>query len=994
MLSPMRYVYFAAVVALLLWSAGMRSAQADTDLQFVETKDLRVLYYAPAEQFLVEPVVQSLTASLERQRQLFRSTGSEPMVVLLRDFADVSSAAVAVTPRNRVFMDVAPQTDPYEYTTAGDLRAALSAHATMSVRTLDQSNPTIDAYRHAFLGKVDVDSHHPETLLYHYLTVPRTNTPLWYREGSAVFAETWLMGGVGRAQGGYDEMVFRGLVADGAPLYDPLGLVSKDTEVNFQTGADAYLYGTRFMNYLALTYGPQALVSWWSLNSASERYFTDDFARVFGLPLTSAWQAWTQWEQIFQQQNLAAVRAHPLTPTTDLTTTALGTVSRTALSADGTTVYAAVQKPGQTASLVAIHTANGTVDRLHELLSPSGVKVASLAYDPASETLFYTDNNENYRSLEAFDIRTHRARLLQKDARIGDLAFDRADRSLYGIRYNNGLAMLVQVPYPYQDTHVLRIFPAGERPFDVDVSADGQWLSYVLSRPGESLAKPITEVRVLATATAGDASVAPYRSFMIPGATPEGFVFSTDGHYLYGSSYLNGVSNIYRYALDTQTVDAISNTDLGFFSPTPLDDNHLLVLRYTAQGFVPTRIAVQPTPDLAAIQLLGTQVAVAHPALLTWMQADANTVPFANQITRRGTYQPLKELRPQSLVPVLDGYKKSVGVGVSADFTDPMGFADVTVNASYTPDATLKASERAHVSVELQEGRWTVGGKWNGADVYDIAGPTRRSREGYSGYIHYDRPLAFDLPTRTDLIANVAYYGGLDALPGYQTIAAPSHQLTTLAVGLYSTTLHSSLGSVDYEAGHEWSVMAHGYGAMGDFIPSLQVEYHAGLPLPLAHSSLWLRTSAVVSEGGAQAPLSNVYLGGFGNNYIDSRLYGGAQRYRQMLSSMPGFDLNALHGRTAGKVMLEWSLPPLRFADAGTPGFYLNWARPELFASALTTNPDNPSLRQTARNLGAQIDFRLTVMHRYSITLSVGAARGFGAEGRGKSEYMLSLLVL
>ena len=122
MLSPMRYVYFAAVVALLLWSAGMRSAQADTDLQFVETKDLRVLYYAPAEQFLVEPVVQSLTASLERQRQLFRSTGSEPMVVLLRDFADVSSAAVAVTPRNRVFMDVAPQTDPYEYTTAGDLR--------------------------------------------------------------------------------------------------------------------------------------------------------------------------------------------------------------------------------------------------------------------------------------------------------------------------------------------------------------------------------------------------------------------------------------------------------------------------------------------------------------------------------------------------------------------------------------------------------------------------------------------------------------------------------------------------------------------------------------------------------------------------------------------------------------------------------------------------------------------------------------------------------
>ncbi len=37
-----------------------------------------------------------------------------------------------------------------------------------------------------------------------------------------------------------------------------LGLVSKGTEIDFQTGANAYLYGTRFMDYLALTYGPQA----------------------------------------------------------------------------------------------------------------------------------------------------------------------------------------------------------------------------------------------------------------------------------------------------------------------------------------------------------------------------------------------------------------------------------------------------------------------------------------------------------------------------------------------------------------------------------------------------------------------------------------------------------------------------------------------------------------------------------------------------------------
>ena len=78
-----------------------------------------------------------------------------------------------------------------------------------------------------------------------------------------MFMETWLSGGVGRAQGGYDEMVFRAMVHDGAKFYDPLGLVSKGTEIDFQTGANAYLYGTRFVNYLALTYSPQRLLSWW-----------------------------------------------------------------------------------------------------------------------------------------------------------------------------------------------------------------------------------------------------------------------------------------------------------------------------------------------------------------------------------------------------------------------------------------------------------------------------------------------------------------------------------------------------------------------------------------------------------------------------------------------------------------------------------------------------------------------------------------------------------
>jgi hypothetical protein len=37
-----------------------------------------------------------------------------------------------------------------------------------------------------------------------------------------VFFETWMSGGLGRAQGPWDEMVFRAMVRDGIPFYDPL----------------------------------------------------------------------------------------------------------------------------------------------------------------------------------------------------------------------------------------------------------------------------------------------------------------------------------------------------------------------------------------------------------------------------------------------------------------------------------------------------------------------------------------------------------------------------------------------------------------------------------------------------------------------------------------------------------------------------------------------------------------------------------------------------
>src|SRR4030095_4209319 len=110
----------------------------------------------------------------------------------------------------------------------------------------------------------------------------------------AILTETVMSGGAGPAQGGYDEMVFRAMVRDNAHFYDPLGLASRGTQVDFQVGVNAYLYGTRFFTYLAYAYSPEKVYAALRRDEGSKRYWSDQFENVFGIPVEQAWQDWSK----------------------------------------------------------------------------------------------------------------------------------------------------------------------------------------------------------------------------------------------------------------------------------------------------------------------------------------------------------------------------------------------------------------------------------------------------------------------------------------------------------------------------------------------------------------------------------------------------------------------------------------------------------------------------------------------------------------------------
>ena len=178
----------------------------------------------------------------------------------------------------------------------------------------------------------------------------------------------------------------------------------------------------------------------------------------------------------------------------------------------------------------------------------------------------------------------------------------------------------------------------------------------------------------------------------------------------------------------------------------------------------------------------------------------------------------------------------------------------------------------------------------------------------------------------------------------------------------------------------------------GDFFPKVYGEPRPRHALPLRHSSLWLRTSAGSAlRGDARRAVRQLLL-----RRLRQQLGGlraSEKRYRES-DAFPGLPINEIGGRNYGRAMLEWNLPPMRFRRAGTPGFYATWARPALFATTLVTNMDDSALRRTVTNAGAQIDFRMGVLSRLDLTLSVGYAAAFESGQPARHEGMVSLKVL
>ena len=973
---------FCALMFAFLAAVG--PLQAEPKLYVQETKQFRVIYYSPQHEYLAPLLIRSLENATRFYHEKFGYEPKGKITILIQDFDDSGFGAAGTVPVNFIQIGIEPFDLVFETLPSAERMGLMAKHEMMHIVMGDKAAPRDQVYRKLFLGKILPNPDDPESIPFSFLGSPRVYSPRWYHEGAAVFMETWMGGGLGRALGGYDEMMFRAKVRDNRYMYDVVGLESEGTSADFQVGANSYLYGTRFMNYLARQYGPEKLTSWVVRSDSSRAYFESQFRNVYGTSLHDEWRRWIDFEHEWQSTNLKTIRQYPVTATQPVSSKILGSISRSYYDATANVIYVAIRHTGALPYVAAIHLDTGRLERLTDVHGGAVYDVASLAFDPDGRRLFFTtNNNRGLRSLYLFDLKTRKKTRIGTNSRIGDLVFCRKDGSLWGVMHNNGLSSLVRMEPPFKSLRAIGTLPYATNLFNLDFSPDGAQLSAALV--------DATGTQRLVRYQAADlmaGNTTPETLYDFHYDSPDSFAFSPDGQYLYGSSYLTGASNLFRLNLETKKLEALSNAETGLFRPLPLPDGTLAAFAYSAAGFQLVTLPVRPIDDVNAIPYLGESVVDKHPELKSWKLESRNTIDDLKLRTYAGEYSPVRNLRLQSMYPIAQGYENEKAAGMRLDFGDTLGISHVTTTFSYTPVGTPGMRDRFHLNIEARYWDWQLSAYFNRADFYDLFGPTKVGRRGFGLVGQKTKTFIRDANRTLVLTSNVAGYSGLDKLPDYQNVSAVHTRFVEGAAELAYSDMQQSLGAIEDESGVQWDVNAQVDDAFPKTFPRVWGEYARGFLLPLRNSSLWLRSSAGKGFGDPSDPFANFYFGAFGNNWIDK---GDFSRYRYYYS-FPGFKIDQIAAQSFAKSLAEWDVKPLHFRDLGTTKLYSNWARLALFTGALGADPAGKQ-RTGYFDAGGQVDFRLVWFSQIKSTFSTGFAAGRDSNRKTGHEFMFSLKI-
>ena len=980
----LKSIFIRTFLLLILWIALIpnNSSSQDDNVYKYAAGDFELIYYGNGYSYLVPHTARAFSTALNAHKRLFDYNPDGKISVFLHDFGDFGNGGAVAIPFNFVTVGINPFDNIYENMPANERMVWLASHELTHIVMCDKPGPSEDFFRSVFFGKPMNDNTNPLSMIYSYLSAPRWYSPRWFHEGIAIYMETVMNGGSGRLLAGFDEMVFRTMVYENSYFYKPVGLETEGSTIDFMVAANAYLYGTRFISYLAGTYGADKLMDFYTRSDSSYGFFASQFQKVYKTDLISEWEKWIEFEKNFQKSNLEIIRNNPVTSDNKVTDIILGSASRQFYDKKRNSIIAAINYPGKLAHLGEINLSTGSIRDIAPVMSPRLYFVTNIAYDESTGTIFITENNSNYRDLVLIDVNTGTIIKRENFERFGDPVINRVDKSLWGVRSYNGRSIISRMLPPYDKVEELYSIPFGYNFFDLDISPDGSQLSGTYSDPNGTQKLIIYKIDDILQGKNQFNEIYEFED-----NSASNFTFSLDGKFLFGTSYITGVSNIFRINIEAKNAEILTNTVNGYFRPLQISSDTMTAYSYSSKGLIPVKIRIDTT-SADAVKLFGMRVFDKNPELKSLTLPSVTGINLDSICTVKEEYSTFNNTRLAYLIPVAEGYKDFPSFGIKAKFIDKLFLNILDLNLSYSYNELIPQKERLHFHLKYNYWNWEFNATWNKTDFYDLFGPTKRSREGGMFGIKYkDYLLPNRKPETLDFDISASYYFDLKTMPMYQNVAVNADRLIASAFKINYHILRKSLGAIEEESGFDIAFhLSDEYVDNSNFFKVFGSAAFGQL-LPIRNSSVWLRLFAGKSFGDSGNPFDYFYFGGFGNNYLDNN---SVQRYREMMS-FTGTEINSISGNSFTKATLEWNLPPYRFLNFGFLPAYFTYARLSLFASALNNDLSKFSNNTLVYNSGVQLDFELSMFYLLKTYLSFGYAGAFQYGQTPTDEFMISL---
>jgi len=950
-----------------------------------ESEHFKVIYRENHSD-LVNNILVSAEKSFKLLSEIFNYTPSNKILINTYDASDYGFAAASTTPQNYIRLEIEPMEPGYEFIPYNERIQWLISHELVHIIVNDAEVQPETFYRNIF-GKVPPEKVQPLSAFYSLLTNFNRYSPRWHQEGIAVFFETWLSGGFGRELGSFDEMYYRTMAYEKISFPSQLDLETLLSHNSILLENIQYIYGGRFLSYLAITYGSDKVIDWFrTVKGNAYTGFEGRFEEVFNKDFYTAWADFIAYEIKFQEENIKVLEKSELTNLKESNSQYFGWVSKPCLDRPTNSVIYIYHRPGQLTTLQSLNLSTGISKKLSTLETPSMLQVCSMALDEVKGLLFYTTkNNQLFRDIWVYQMESGGEKLLFKNARVGDLAISPETHILWGVQHESGFARLVYSPYPYKELVSVKTFELGEEIFNLSIDDSGKRLAAGLRRPSGLQSIIIINAESIVTD-----SLFQYQVISSSGS-PENPSWSQDGKVLYWNAYTNGVSNIYKYDFNNLSIKAISNCITGLFRPLEILPDSIFAFEYLTNGFKPVIFKNEPANFLPAINYLGQRVIEENPNLYTFNlnsdTSDINPISFSVETS----YNAFANLHVQSLFPMVSGFQNQVVFGLFSRISDPLLVHDFYLSVGISPLSENPSYPLWHLRFKYDYKQLLfLEILYNGDDFFDLFNKLKRGmlgeqyKIGHTYYWLYDNPLKIKQATTFTLYRNVEFV--------YDNLVSVSQpDFAVLATNLNSRNLRKTIGSSDFESGNDinWTVTLYGtefaepvfsvntYAELSNY--SMWLWKHNVLHVKLAGGYLWYNENLVQSK---------FYFGGFGNRPVDNDE---VRQFRRVFR-FPGISIYSLDVEEFGKLMFENDFPAIRVSDWLLFDQFVNHFDFTVYSQGLITQS---YLGNYLVDIGAQMDVRLKHWYNLESTFSAGIAKAWVLpNGMTDWEWFLSIKLL